>query len=160
TPAVRVGVSGAYGPYLDAAVRGSLPPGRSVEDFHQKLVMADLEVQVGHAELRAEAARNAWESPFLGDLEVGGGYVELKWSLPVGAFVAGRFDVLRFATLVDSSGARHPWDTNVNRLESGIGYRFDRDIVAKVVYQRTTLDVDTAPAFHPSLFAAQASIAF
>ena len=159
-PAVRLGISGAYGPYLESFLKPSLPPGAAVEDYHQKLAMADLEVQMGLIELRGEAAHNTWESPFVGDLKVGSGYGELKVKLPVGAFVAGRFDVLRFAKVTDSLGGRHPWDTNVTRLESGFGYRFDRDVVAKLVYQQTTLEHDTAPHERLGLYAAQLSVAF
>jgi hypothetical protein len=159
-PALRFGVSGAYGPYLNASVRTRLPAGKGVDDYHQMLMMADLEVQMGHAELRAEAAQNTWQSPLIGDLKVGGGYVELKYSLPMGAFVAGRWDALRFGRILDSAAESRRWDTNVNRFETGAGYRFDRNIVAKLVYQATTLDYDLAPDHHPGLLAAQVSVAF
>lgn len=159
-PALRLGVSGAIGPYLDDVVKSSLPPGKAVDDYQQKLVMADLDVEVGHAELRAEAVHNTWGSPFTGDLGVRGGYVELKVTLPMGAFVAGRWDALRFGRIADSASRLHTWDTNVSRIESGVGYRFDREVVAKFVYQQTRVEPEGAPAIHPGLFAAQVSVAF
>ena len=91
-----------------------------------------------------------------------GGYVELKYALPFGAFVAGRWDALRFSEITNSAGENLPWDSDVTRVESGIGYRFNREAQAKVIYQRTDLGVagttDQTQTF--DLFAAQISIAF
>jgi len=161
-PGLRVGASGAYGPYLVDELNASLPAGKSATDYHQKLAMVDLELQRGHIELRAEGAFNVWETPTLGDLDVMGGYVELKYALPFGAFVAGRWDALRFSEITNSVGENLPWDSDVTRVESGIGYRFNREAQAKVIYQRTDLGVagttDQTQTF--DLFAAQISIAF
>ena len=161
-PGVRLGVSGAYGPYLVNAIQPFLPAGKEVTDYHQKLAMADLELLADHFELRGEAAQNVWESPSVGDLEVTSGYAELKYSLSFGAYLAGRYDVQRFGKIADSGGIKHPWDADVTRIEGGIGYRFSRDAVAKLVYQHTKVDVESVPEDrrgHP-LLAAQLSIAF
>jgi hypothetical protein len=162
SPVIRVGVSGAYGPYLLDALNPKLPPGHTVNDYHQKLLMADLELLVGHAELRAEAARNTWETPTVGDLGVDAGYVELKYALSSGLYLAGRLDAEQFDTIRDSTGVEHPWDWNVTRLETGIGYRVTRDVTGKLVYQRTkrgggdpTVENDT-----DSIFGVQLSIGF
>ena len=161
-PGVRFGVSGAYGPYLVYGLNSTLPPGRSVEDYHQTLGMADLELLVDHLEVRAEAARNVWQTPTVGDLEVRGGYLELKYALSSGLFLAGRWDALSFGEIADASGAKHPWDSNVSRIEAGVGYRFDRNALAKVVYQGTNLETEGAVKTlrRPSMVAAQVSIAF
>jgi len=161
-PVVRIGVSGAYGPYLDASVGPDLPPGHSVTDYHQKLGMADAELLAGHVEVRAEAARNVWETVTVGNLAVTSGYAELKYSLSFGAFLAGRWDVMRFDKIADSAGAKHPWDSDVTRTEGGVGYRFNRDAVAKLVYQYTLKATDGVPERDRSyaLIAAQLSIGF
>ena len=159
---MRLGVSGAYGTYLVAGLKPVLPQGHQVTDYHQKLAMADLELLADHLELRGEAARNVWETPVLGDLEVTSGYVELKYTFSIGAFVAGRYDAERFGKIADSAGAKHPWDADVTRIETGLGYRFDRDAVAKLVYQHTKVDLESVPADRRGhdLLAAQVSIAF
>jgi hypothetical protein len=161
-PSLRFGVSGAYGPYMVKSLNAVLPPGKVVEDYHQKLAMADVELVAGHIEARAEGAHNVWQTPTVGDLKVLSGYLEVKYSLPIGAFVAGRWDVMDFGEIADSTGARHPWDSNLSRLETGGGYRFSRDVLAKIVYQRTHYDV-SPEADEPrarSLVAAQFSVAF
>ena len=159
-PGVRIGVSGAYGPYLVSALNPDLPSGKSAEDYHQKLVMADLELLASHAEVRAEGAYNVWESPTVGNLKVSSAYAEFKYTLPFSTFLAGRWDVMRFGDILDSSGAAHPWDANVDRLEAGAGYRFTREAVGKLVYQHTKID-DADPRDQDlSMVAAQVSIAF
>jgi hypothetical protein len=161
-PGVRFGISGAYGPYLIEPLNPLLPPGRTVEDYHQTLSMADLELIAGHVELRAEGAQNHWETPTVGNLKVRSGYVEAKVALSFGAFVAGRWDVMRFGKIADSTGALRPWDADLSRLETGVGYRFSRAAQAKLVYQRTSYDVSPDPSVSPdrSLVAAQLSVAF
>src|SRR5262245_41868256 len=160
-PGLRLGISGAQGSYLKG-VESSLPPGANLNDYHQRLTMADLEVLVGHAELRAEGAHNVWESPSLGDLEVNAGYAELKYLLSFGGFLAGRYDAERFAKISDSAGVRRPWDFDVTRFEVGAGYRFDPRFRAKVVYQSTNLEgaEPSGGDERYSLVAAQFSVSF
>jgi len=161
-PGIRFGVSGAYGPYLIQALAPLMPPGRQVTDFHQKIRMADLELQRGHVELRGEAAFNTWEHPNVGNLNATSYYGELKVALDFGAYLAGRWDALRFGEITDSTGERYPWDWNVTRLEVGGGYRFSREAVGKLVYQRdrTVMDEDAGLFNRASLVAAQLSLAF
>lgn len=159
-PGARFGVSGSYGAYLNSSKNPKLPPGRSAEDYHQILGMADLELLAGHAEFRAEGAYNVWETPFLGDLHAKSGYAELKYTLPAGTFVAGRWDALRFGEITNGAGASRPWDWNVSRVEAGAGYRFNRDVTAKVVWQRTRLETAPGSQRDLSLVAAQLTAAF
>ena len=157
TPGLRFGVSGAFGPYLVEGLNTELAPGQHVNQFHQRLGMADLEFATGHLELRAEGAWNTWQTPTVGDLDVTTGYVEMKYALPFGAFAAGRLDGMRFSDLEDSSGVKHSWDANITRWEVGAGYRFDRTILAKLVYQHTSME---GSDLEPSLVAAQLSVGF
>ncbi len=161
-PSLRLGVSGSYGPYLLDALNPALPAGTDVNDYHQKLLMADLEVMVGHAELRAEAVNNFFESPTLGELSTRGGYAELKYLLGSGLFLAGRWDVQRYGKIVNSAGEAKPWDWNVTRGEGGVGFRISRDATAKVAYQHTRFETGV-PGFNwrnESILAAQLSIGF
>jgi hypothetical protein len=161
-PGLRFGISGAYGPYMIEPLNPLLPPGQTVEDYHQILSMADLELNAGRVELRAEGAYNYWETPTVGNLKVRSGYVEAKYALDFGAFVAGRWDVMRFGKIADSGGALRPWDSDLSRIEAGVGYRFSRAAQVKAVYQRTSYDVSPDPSVSPdrSLVAAQLSVAF
>lgn len=137
-PALRVGVSGSTGPYLNDFAGAFLPPGKTVNDYDQELVMGDAELQFGHAELRGETFRNVWETPTVGNLRTSGYYVEGKYTLAAGLYAAGRWDILRFSKVVDSGGNPRPWHQDVNRAEVGLGYRLSRAVLAKAVYQRFT----------------------
>lgn len=159
-PGLRIGVSGAIGPYLIEPLNPLLPPGRTVEDYNQMLSMADLEFIAGHIEIRAEGAHNIWETPTVGNLKVNSGYVEAKYAFPFGAFVAGRWDAMRFGKIADSGGALRPWDADLSRIEAGAGYRFSRATQAKLVYQRTRYDSPAPGPADRSLVAAQLSVAF
>ena len=161
-PALRVGVSGSWGPYLLETLNSTLPPGKTVNDYAQRLVMADFEFQMDRFELRGEGAHNTWETPTVGDLDVDAGYLELKVATFAGAYVAGRYDVERFGKIENSTGDDLPWDLDVTRFEVGAGYRLTRDATAKLVWQKTTLE-DERPGFDDrdlSIVAAQLSIGF
>ena len=161
-PAVRVGVSGSYGPYLADWVRYRLPAGKTANDYAQKLAMVDAELALDHVELRAEGAYNVWQTSFAGDLRVRAGYVEGRYMLPIGAFLAARWDVMRFGDVTDSTRASKAWDSDVSRLEAGAGYRFTRDVQAKVTWQQTEIVTQRAIEWKRrlQLFAAQLSVSF
>ncbi len=157
-PGVRVGVSGSYGPWMPDAFADRLPPGKTVNGYAQKLIMADAEWLVSRVELRGEAAWNAWETPTAGDAEVRGGYLEARVGLTAGAFAAGRLGVLRFGDVIDSTGAARAWDLDVSRFEGGIGYRVQRGLIVKAIGQRTTFLRGSGR--HETLYAVQAAFAF
>ncbi|MEP7027603.1 MAG: hypothetical protein ABI960_03320 [Candidatus Eisenbacteria bacterium] len=161
-PAVRIGISGAIGPYLNDFSNRFVPPGKTVNDYDQALAMVDAEIQSGHAELRGEGFRNVWETPNLGNLRVSGYYVEGKYTLAAGLYAAGRWDELRFSKVADSGGAVQPWHPDVDRLELGLGYRLSRGVLGKLVYQRFTHHAPTPAESGESsgLAAAQLTVSF
>jgi hypothetical protein len=165
-PAFRIGVSSAWGAYLGREVQGQLPEGHDVNDYHQRLIMADVEYTRSRIELRAEAAANRWETPFTGNLDLQGGYVEGKLGFDFGGYLAGRYEVLRFSDLEDASGESWTWDADVMRYELGAGYRVTRGILCKAVYQWSVQDEErveewgsTLP-YDGSVVAGQVSIRF
>ena len=158
-PGLRLGVSGARGSYLHEYMDPYLPDGQTASDFHQNLGMADLEVLFGHVELRSEAFLNVWETPTVGDLRVRGGYGEAKVTVLPGVYLAGRWDRMLFSDVIDSGGAAHPWDLPRTRWEAGAGWRPRRDLIFKLVGQRTITHFAAADA-NDDLLAAQLGIKF
>jgi hypothetical protein len=75
----------------------------------------------------------------------------------MGLYAAGRLDGMQFSEIEDSSGSMRSWDSNLTRWEIGTGYRIDRNILMKLVYQHTNLE---GSGVNPSLIGAQASISF
>lgn len=160
-PMLRLGVSGSYGPYLQESLNPVLPAGKTANDYHQILMMADAAIEFGHVTLIAEAFKNTWESPTLGDLDVEGGYAEAKVTLAAGFYAAGRIDALRFSDIVDSGGNARGWDRDVDRIEAGLGYRFDRNVLGKVIWQSDTWRSHGSwPEATHSLVAGQLSVSF
>jgi hypothetical protein len=161
-PSLRLGLSGYYGPYLHERLNPRLPANRTANDYHQILRMADLEYTLGHVGVRAEGFVNTWETPYLGDLDVRGGYLEAQVTLLPGFYAAVRQDVMRFGDVTDSAGAARAWDHDVSRTEAGLGYRITRDVLGKVVFQRNVERYPNDPEGdeHHDLFGAQLSIKF
>lgn len=158
-PWLRFGVSGASGAYLIESLNEPLPPGKRPEDYHQQILMGDLELLWDRFELRSEAVDNTWETPHLGDLGVRSGYVEGKVGLPAGLWAAARWDVMRFGDVTDTTGAQQAWDYDQNRLETGLGLRWDRNVLLKGVFQRNTQHQPDG-AHHADLWALQLSVRF
>jgi hypothetical protein len=159
-PGLRGGVSGAWGTWLPEWFAPQLPAGGSLRDYHEWLAMTDIEASRGRWELHGEAFLKGWQTIRTGDLRLGGGYAEAKVGLSDGAWLAARYDAIRFANVRTSAGIVRPWDDDVDRLEAGAGYRVSRDVRVKAAIQR---DVTHRPAQGNetvNLFALAASIRF
>ena len=163
-PALRIGASGSIGPYVASKLNPLLPPGKSAEDYDQRLVMADAEVLFGHAELRGEAYRNFWDTPYTGTLLVEGYYAEAKYGLPWGLYAAGRYEVMDFGEVTSGAGVRRPWDYPRTRWEAGLGARLSRGVLLKAIYQRFEYEVyQTGGGYDENpynLYAAQLGVGF
>jgi hypothetical protein len=157
-----VGISGVWGPYLPESVKPDTPAlaGEDVEDFAQKLVMADLEVSSGHLEFHAEGYVNTWETPTVGDLDVSGGYVEGKATVAPGVHLAVRYEAMRFSDLAGATISERPWDHDRDRWEVGAGYRMGRSAIAKLAFQRTVEMIPGADDGHHDLAALQLTLGF
>jgi hypothetical protein len=103
-PSLRLGVSASTGSYVPDDLEATLPVGASAERYDQTLFMADAEWTWDRYELRGEAIFNTWETPFAGDLEVTGYYVEGKVAFAAGAWVAARYDQLLFDEVTPTVG--------------------------------------------------------
>jgi hypothetical protein len=159
-PALRVGASGAYGPYLASALDPQLPAGKNANDYMQKLVMADFELTSGYVEIHSEGYVNQWMTPTVGNLGVTGYYGEARIGLGgTGAYIAGRWESMIFSDVTDSTGETQPWNYNIDRLETGIGYRVARGAVLKAVYQ-SNFQHDDGNITRSDLYAGQMSVSF
>jgi hypothetical protein len=158
-PAIRLGVSGAYGAYLPERLSPGIPGGRSATDFHQRLMMADAAFSAGHLDLIAEGFTNTWETPTVGELDVRGYYAEGKLGFGAAFYAAGRWESMRFGELARSNGEREPWDYDLDRLETGLGYRLARQAILKAVFQRT-IEIDEGRRIPFDLYALQLAVGF
>jgi len=157
---VRAGVSGVYGTWMPNWFAGLLPAGGSLRDYHEWIAMSDLELARGPWELRSEGFLKGWQTLTTGTLRLGGGYAETRFGLSDGAWLAARYDAIRFGHVRTSAGVVRPWDDDVERLETGVGYRVSRDVRVKAVVQRNVLHAFAGSTEATELFALAASIRF
>ena len=158
TAGVRLGVSAAQGAYLGDWVRFGLPADKTEADYQQSLFMADLSYERGHVELRAEAFSNDWETAYCGTLKSTGGYLEGRFGFDNGIWLAARAEAMRHSDLTDGVITR-PWDDEVDRLDTCLGYRISRGAAIKGDWQRTRIHaIDGEQSF--DLFIGQLSLEF
>ena len=157
-PWIRAGISGSRAPYLYEDLNEDLPPGQTVDQFMQKLAAADLELSYGHGVLYSEFLFSRFESPFIGDLDMRSWYVEGKWTVLPGWYIAGRFDRMIFADVALSGGGVEAWDADLWKREIGIGFKPSKRLVAKLVHQQSQVNV--TPPVVRAFAAAQLSVVF
>jgi hypothetical protein len=143
TPTVGfiVGVSAARGAWLSRTVTtsGNAPL--------QQALGADIEYSRDHWILRGEMVWSRWSFPQAlgpsGADSVGAfaSWAEGRYRLTPRIFVAARVDRLGFSTLQGSApGVAEPWDAPVRRIEGGIGYYIQRNLVLRGMTQRNWRD--------------------
>jgi hypothetical protein len=131
-PELELGASAARGPYLDRRVASAIP---DFEDFHQTVAGADWHFGRGHLLLYAEAAWSRWQTPHIGALDTVSGYLEGRYRLAPGFYIAGRLDRMGFSEVNGPDGRPEPWDFPLNRAEIGWGYSWEKNAVIKVALQ-------------------------
>ena len=78
--------------------------------------------------------------------------LEGRYKIRPGLFAAARLEHLDFSDVAGSAGARE-WEAPVRRIEAGIGYSLQRNLLLKLSYQHNTRDGGRVPVL--SLGAAQ-----
>jgi hypothetical protein len=158
-PGLVLGVSASRGPFVSStAARGAVGDGHD-RDFTQTAWGGDIEYSRGYYVLRAETIWSEWKLPALGapvidtPLQAHSTYVEGRYKLRPGLYVAGRVDHLGFNDIVGSAGPQS-WEAPVTRVEVGAGYSLLRNLLLKISVQRNTRDGGRVPS--ATLAAAQA----
>ena len=160
-----VGGSFAIGPYLSRSVAASLPAGARLEDFDQVVWGANAELSFGHLDVFGEAVLNEWTSPYVvdddggvSDLKTTSWYVEGRYEVNPGTFVAARVESFRFGSIADGDGGEVAWDDDVDRIEGGIGYYLTDRTIGKLIIQY--VDKKGSSGFREAFPAAQLSVSF
>ncbi len=132
----NLGTSFSYGHYLspEAEDAAAFPSGKSIGDFHQLMVGSDLSYAWHHLQLWAELFLSRFEVPNVGDADTLAYYVEAKYKITPQLFAALRWNQQFFAQIPNGTGAEVPWDRDIWRIDSALGFRFTRHLQAKVQY--------------------------
>lgn len=158
--ALVLALSGERGAYLsDRAAYGSWA--ESVLDQQQQTVLGlDGEYSAGHALLRFELLRSAWEAPTVrpGEALVSWGAVlEGRYKLAPGLELGLRGEHVAFDQL-EGRRSSDSWDAPVWRAEAGLGRRLRRNLYVAASYQYNWRD--GGPRRAGGLVAARAQLSF
>jgi hypothetical protein len=113
--------------------------------FAQTAWGGDVEYARGYYVLRAETVVSQWTLPPLGSpaitapLRAVATYVEGRYKIRPGFYVAARADHLGFNEIMGSAGPAS-WEATTRRIEVGGGYSIQRNLLLKVTAQRDTRD--------------------
>ena len=153
TVGLKVGVSGARGQFIgDEAAQASGRDGDGGQ-FTQSAWGADVEYSRGHYLVRFEGILSRWRVPLSDppgrELSLGARStsIEGRYKLWPGLYVAARLDDLDFTTVATPT-RRDAWDAPVRRIEFGGGYSLQRNLLAKVAFQRNTRAGGRVPAIN------------
>lgn len=137
---LAIGGSAARGAYVSDAALASAARLSGAVRSSQTAVGADAEYSRDHWLVRGELMWNQWQVPTLSStLDATSVFVEGRYKISPGVFVAARVDRLGFSHLAASFGSR-TWDAPVTRLETGAGYYIRRNLLAKGSYQHNWRD--------------------
>ncbi len=144
------GASAARGPF--AARTATLGAGLPSDDrsVTQTAWGVDIEYSHGYYLLRAETIVSAWHLPTLGTPAISGplravaATLEGRYKLRPGLYAAARVDRLAFNEVIGSSGSE-TWEAPVTRVEAGVGYLLQRNLLLKLVYQHNDRDGGRVP---------------
>ncbi len=145
SPAVSVGVSAARGDFLSREVQDVLPDPARAATYRQEALGIDLEWAAGYWILRAEAMWSRWNLPAIDatriedPLDALGAYVEARYKLRPGLYLAGRAERLAFSEIPSTVGLQ-TWDAPVTRVEAGAGFTPWRHVLLKASWQHNWRD--------------------
>jgi len=143
-----VGASLARGAFVaEDAERAALGAVSNPDDWRytQSAWGGDVEYSRDHYVLRYEAIGSGWRLPrverpllprTLGALSHS---IEGRYKLRPGLYAAARWDWLGFSEVVGTKETA-PWDAPVKRLEAGVGYSLQRNLLLKLSYQLNRRD--------------------
>ena len=148
---MRLGISGDLGSYLTeiTPANGVNLTDKQVKTLHdpksylQKTGGVYFEYLFGHWQLFSEGVYTSWDVPGLSEhtLSAYSGYLDARWDFLPAWFLAARVDYMSFSEIRDTRtgsttfNQQVKWDTPFSRFEPGIGWRFRREGLLKLVYQ-------------------------
>jgi hypothetical protein len=155
-PGLIIGTSGSRGPFVTRAAAESA--GRSADNGSLTQIAwgGDIEYSRGYYLIRAETIVSNWRMPAVVGIDLPlrawSTAVEGRYKIRPGLFAAARLEHLDFSEVAGSAGPRE-WEAPVGRVEAGIGYSLQRNLLLKVSYQHNSRDGGRVPVL--SLGAAQ-----
>jgi hypothetical protein len=151
TAGLAIGTSMARGTFVsdraaDAAQAGLPPMTAAVSGaFTQTAWGGDAEYSRDYYLLRAEAIVSLWRVPFAAQpdlddpLRAASISIEGRYKITPGFYAAARYDQLAF-NKVTGTAVTEPWDAPLSRVEFGVGYSVQRNLLLKAAIQHNHRD--------------------
>ncbi len=130
------GSSFSYGAYLLPSTLSlpAFPTGRGLGDFPQTTLAQDVSYAWHHWQLWAEVFESRFAVPNVGHADTVAYFLEAKYKITARLFGALRWNQQLFGSVPDGAGGSQPWDRDLWRVDSALGYRFDRHLQGKLQY--------------------------
>lgn len=152
------GFSASDGPYFRPDAEPTLPRGRDIGDYHEKLLAQDISFAWHHLQIWAEFHEARFELPRLGNADTFGYFLEAKYKITPQLFGAIRWNQQFFDEVPNGIGGRVPWSQDISRLDLALGYRFTPHTQLKVQYNAQHEEAARRNISH--IFAAQLTVRF
>ena len=134
SPAWNHGLSFSVGPYLSQEASDALPGGKSISDYDQITFGYDVSFAWRGWQFWAELFVSRFEVANVGNADVLSYYIEAKYKITTGLFVAARWNQELYGSIDDAAGGREPWGNDMYRIDIALGYRFTRHLQTKLQY--------------------------
>ena len=128
------GFSASDGTYFRAEAMRTLPFGRDIGDYHERLLGQDIGFAWHHWQLWAEFFEARFEIPGFSDADTFAYYLEAKYKFTPQFFAAIRWNQQFFGDVTNNYGGTAPWGRDLWRGDLAAGYRFTAHTQLKVQY--------------------------
>jgi hypothetical protein len=133
-PMWKLGVSASTGPYFRPEASPTLPGGRGIGEYHERVFGQDIGFAWHHWQLWAEVYEARFDVPRVGNADTVAYYLEAKYKFAPQLFGALRWNQQVFCTVPDGQGGRAPWGHDLWRIDTALGYRFTAHMQLKLQY--------------------------
>ncbi|MDA1273531.1 MAG: hypothetical protein O2960_05705 [Verrucomicrobia bacterium] len=130
----NIGASFSHGAYLLPPEDPLSPGGPSKGSFKQTTIGHDIGYSWRHWQFWAEAFASRFEVPNVGDADTLSYYLEARYKIRPQLYGALRWNQQFFNKVPNGVGGEERWDRDIWRIESALGYRFDRHLQGKLQY--------------------------
>lgn len=129
------GFSASDGPYFRDQAMATLPFGRDIGDYRERVFGQDISFAWHHWQVWAEFFEARFEVPGFSDADTFAYYLEVKYKFTPQFFTAVRWNQQFFDDVTnDLAGTTAPWGRDLWRADIAAGYRFTAHTQLKVQY--------------------------
>jgi signal transduction histidine kinase len=152
------GFSASDGAYFRPEAMSSLPFGRDLGDYHERLLGQDISFAWHHWQFWAEFFEARFEVPGFSDADTFAYYLEAKYKFTPQFFAAVRWNQQFFGDVTNIYGDTASWGRDLWRADIAAGYRFTAHTQLKVQYSFQRDNYGLRDLTH--MFAAQFTVRF